>query len=686
MADTDLIKRLIELEAYKKGVPSEVALALVQQESSLNPTAVGDRGRSRGLFQLQEAAATDAGIDPAQRHQIVPNIEGGVEYLRQSLDRAKGNVPLALEMYNKGPSLQGKGDPQYSANVLAQMPQQGAAVDTATRAAMEERLRAIQQHRQPQAPTAPAPPAQGLPTVAPQPGGAPAVLQYPGSAAPGPGVRPQSGTVEVPTPLPSREPSDLVIPIEKPLTAAPAMIPLRDLAAGQPQPKGWLETYLPSFAPEPPPPPGTPPVVDKAQRIREAFSSEEARQQELRKLAPATAVNVVGGAGGAALGGLVGGVPGAIGGELAGSAAARWLNVKMGWEEPGLLGDVLSVATPLGVRAAAPVAKAVIRHLPGSRRIGHELAEETLEALPGTMAPPTASQTLFQRAAQQNPPVPTTTLQQTARDLLAQELRLQPSMRQGRLLRTARELEDLSAAHGGQVPLDLLDQHRQRLGLMIRQASAENWPQLAGLRRLYASIYGDLDNAVAQNLPGAATLREGIQASRTEHALDELAGLWSPGRGITRVEGDVAQVSGKRILNQFDRMLTEDRVFAGSFAPEQRDAIRQTLTDVARMTSKPPTSGGRAGEVLRRVGQAAGIGTAAMGNIPLGVGMVVGMEAAPYVIAAALRTAPGRAAVRQAFQQGNGRLTAGGLAIINQAIRTEVGEEPTAPALSEGGP
>jgi hypothetical protein len=165
-----LIERFIALRARQQGIDPAYALAVARQESDMNPTAVGDQGRSLGLFQVQAGAAQDAGVNPALRGQTVPNIDAGVTYLRQSLDRAGGNPALALEMYNKGPALQGRGDPQYVSHVDQQYAQ---VMQERDRAAMEERLRAIQQRRQ-QLQEVPSPPASSRPALPPVlPSGAP---------------------------------------------------------------------------------------------------------------------------------------------------------------------------------------------------------------------------------------------------------------------------------------------------------------------------------------------------------------------------------------------------------------------------------------------------------------------------------------------------------------------------------
>jgi hypothetical protein len=115
---TDDIKRLIALEERLQGVPAGLGLAVATQESYLSPEAKGDNGRSLGLFQLQEAAAKDAGIDPARRLEVPLNIEGGIRYLKQKLDQSGGNIDQALSRYNRGtPDYRGIGDPNYVQHV-----------------------------------------------------------------------------------------------------------------------------------------------------------------------------------------------------------------------------------------------------------------------------------------------------------------------------------------------------------------------------------------------------------------------------------------------------------------------------------------------------------------------------------------------------------------------------------------
>lgn len=84
--------------AQQEGVPVDLFLRMIGQESAWQPGAVSPKGAS-GLAQLMPGTARELGVDPSDP---VQNMTGGARYLRQQLD-AFGRPDLALAAYNAGP-------------------------------------------------------------------------------------------------------------------------------------------------------------------------------------------------------------------------------------------------------------------------------------------------------------------------------------------------------------------------------------------------------------------------------------------------------------------------------------------------------------------------------------------------------------------------------------------------------
>src|SRR5580698_11017665 len=101
---------LIDGAAQEQGVDTKLLRAVIDQESGFRPCAISAKG-AQGLMQLMPATAEELKVDdPFDPKQ---SIDGGAKYLKQLLERYKGDIPQALAAYNAGPNAtdQAKGIP-----------------------------------------------------------------------------------------------------------------------------------------------------------------------------------------------------------------------------------------------------------------------------------------------------------------------------------------------------------------------------------------------------------------------------------------------------------------------------------------------------------------------------------------------------------------------------------------------
>ncbi len=96
--------------ARRHGIPEDLFLRLVQQESGWNPNARSHKG-AMGLAQLMPGTAAKLGVNP---RDPIDNLNGGARYLRLMYNRY-GSWKLALAAYNAGPGAVDKygGIPPY---------------------------------------------------------------------------------------------------------------------------------------------------------------------------------------------------------------------------------------------------------------------------------------------------------------------------------------------------------------------------------------------------------------------------------------------------------------------------------------------------------------------------------------------------------------------------------------------
>ena len=100
IADPELTP-LIDTAAMQHQVEPKLIRSVIEQESAFHACAISPKG-AKGLMQLMPATIgqfkVEDAFDPRQ------NIEAGATYLRQLLDKYKGDLKLTLAAYNSGPA------------------------------------------------------------------------------------------------------------------------------------------------------------------------------------------------------------------------------------------------------------------------------------------------------------------------------------------------------------------------------------------------------------------------------------------------------------------------------------------------------------------------------------------------------------------------------------------------------
>ncbi len=94
-----LLHPIILQTANRYQVDPALVNAIVMAESEYNPRAVSKRG-ARGLMQLMPATAAALGVKDSFNPE--QNLDGGVRYFKQLMNRFDGDVELALAAYNAG--------------------------------------------------------------------------------------------------------------------------------------------------------------------------------------------------------------------------------------------------------------------------------------------------------------------------------------------------------------------------------------------------------------------------------------------------------------------------------------------------------------------------------------------------------------------------------------------------------
>lgn len=98
---TEEIQNKIRVKAKELGIDESLALAIADLESSFDPYAGSEKG-AKGIFQLMDKTAAALGV--TNSYDVDQNINGGLTYLKQMLQKENNDVKRALIAYNVGSS------------------------------------------------------------------------------------------------------------------------------------------------------------------------------------------------------------------------------------------------------------------------------------------------------------------------------------------------------------------------------------------------------------------------------------------------------------------------------------------------------------------------------------------------------------------------------------------------------
>jgi len=95
----NIIADKIIILSEREKLPADLIVAMIETESSWNPTTTSDKG-AKGLMQILEEDGIT--IESSRSYDIEYNIKIGIDILKSKLKKTDGNLSKALKMYVGG--------------------------------------------------------------------------------------------------------------------------------------------------------------------------------------------------------------------------------------------------------------------------------------------------------------------------------------------------------------------------------------------------------------------------------------------------------------------------------------------------------------------------------------------------------------------------------------------------------
>lgn len=106
--DIEDIQQRVISEAKRQNITPSLALAIAKVESNFNPKALSHAG-AKGVMQIMPRTAEQAfGVSRSRLFEADVNIELGVKFIKQLLERYENRLDIALSHYNGGSAVKNR--------------------------------------------------------------------------------------------------------------------------------------------------------------------------------------------------------------------------------------------------------------------------------------------------------------------------------------------------------------------------------------------------------------------------------------------------------------------------------------------------------------------------------------------------------------------------------------------------